>query len=151
MGIEVIIALGSFLVTSVMKIFAAKSADNSLIMKAALNNHKEEAAERAAMNALDTPSSFAFTRRIIALTVIFSIVAVPTLTPLIGSLLGIVTPVVSNCSMNPDTTSLLFGLFSFSNAEMECIAGSGILLLPWHSQIVAIVIGAYFGDKVGNR
>lgn len=151
MGIEIIITLGSFLVTSVMKIFAQKSADQGRIMDAALKNHTVEAAERASLNAKDTRSSFAFTRRIIALSVVASVVVIPLTSPWLASIIGIAGPIVSNCSLNPDTTSLLWGIFSWTNADLVCTAGAGILVMPWHSQIVAVVIGAYFGDKVGNK
>ncbi len=148
MGIEVIITLGSFLVTSVMKIFAQKSANQAQIMDAALRSHRQEGEQRDSLNSKDT--HFAFTRRFIAISVIVAIVIIPIATPLIISILGLDVVLVSNCTSNPDSSSLIWGLISWSSSDMDCLAGQGIMVMPWHSQLVAVIIGAYFGDRVSK-
>jgi len=148
MGIEIIITLGSFLVTSVMKIFAQKSANQAQIMDAALRSHRQEGEQREALNSKDT--HFAFTRRFIAISVIVAIVLIPIVTPLLISIMGLEVVLVSNCTSNVDSSSLIWGLVSWSSGEMDCLAGQGIMVMPWHSQLVAVIIGAYFGDRVSK-
>lgn len=137
-----IIALGSFLITSIMKIIAAKSAAQGAIMKAALNNYKEERAERSELNSLDSKWSFSFTRRTIALLIVGSVVAVPILAP-------IFSPVaVSYCTPTGSETSGLWGLLSWNVETLSCKLTQGITIMPWHGQLVAVVTGAYFGGRV---
>jgi len=146
MGIEIFITLASFIVTSVMKIFAQKSENQSRIMDSALRSHSQEANERESLNNKD--SYFSFTRRFIAISIITAIVIIPIATPLIVAILHMPVVLVSNCTADVDTTKLIWGLLSWSTSDFDCLAGQGIMIMPWHSQMVAVVIGAYFGDKV---
>ncbi len=150
MGIEIIITLASFLVTSVMKIFAAKSANQTRIMESALKNASAVREDRGAINALDSRKNFAFVRRVIALSVIGSVVVLPLLAPLLLSILGFAPIAIQSCTPDGDTTSFVWGLISWDADDMNCLNHEGIIIMPWHSQLVAVIVGAYFGDKVNN-
>ena len=99
MGIEIIIALGSFLVTSVMKIISAKSEANADMIKSAMMVNKQENDQVKFLTGMDNKSSFAFTRRTLAQGVVGAVVVVPVLAPIFG--IG-----VAHCSTGGETTEI---------------------------------------------
>ena len=141
----VVSGIGTFLITAIIKIWAAKSEANARAMEAAITRYRAEAEERKAIRAISN-FGFSFTRRVLAIGVVGSVVIVPLVAPVFDPFIPI-----SICSQASTGTEVLFGLFSYDNAKLACTNTNGIQVMPFHVDMVFMVLGFYLGDRVTKR
>jgi len=89
---------------------------------------------------------FAWTRRVIALTLLAAITA-PIWAPLLPWIVGVNVPLLAATS----DTSVLFGLFTYSIKAEEMVTLVGPTLLQQHFHYFAAVMGLYFGASIASR
>lgn len=143
MGIEIILTAGTFLVTAVLKIFMAKRESEQETLNRAIAAHSQEHTSR--MDLANKGGGFAFTRRAIAVFVVIAVIGVPLIGPIFWPMLP-----VSHCAQLVDTTQGFWGLFSWEASTLVCREAVGVEILPFHTQLVGVIIGFYFGNKVGK-
>lgn len=87
-----------------------------------------------------TGEGFSFTRRVIALTAIFSIVAIPLLA-------GAIFP---GMPINYGWQETMGGFMFFTEPKdiMQFTTAYGITILPFHTHLVSAIAGLYFGSSV---
>ena len=138
----VITGLGTFALTALIKIWAAKSQAQAKAMETAIKGYREEAEERKSIRE-STNKGFAFTRRILALSVIGAVVVVPLLAPLLTPFVP-----VSMCTQAGAETQVFWGLFSYDNSALACTNSTAVQVMPFHVDMAMMVLGFYFGSKV---
>lgn len=131
---EVLTMLSGTVVGGVMKVMEAKAATQRAML-AALNQ-----------NAIDRSNSgtpqFQFTRRVIALTVTFCVVALPKLAAIWGVPIAI--------PQQPESLSLLWGMFSSASSAVYVTVG-GIPITTLDTHAFAAIVGLYFGYSDRGR
>jgi len=125
---EVLTMLGSAMVGGVLKIMDQKAEREARMLDAM---HKSDA-----VRIQDTNPHMQWTRRTIALTVVFAVMVLPKL----GALAGL--PVVYG---GASESSWLWGLFGSSTTVWYTVGGMPIT--PSDTHALAAVIGLYFGGR----
>jgi len=137
-----ITGLGTFALTAVLKIWAAKSEAQAKAMEVALRGHQAEAEERKAIREVKD-KGFSFTRRVLALSVVGAIVVLPLLAPVFSPFIP-----VSFCTQAGADTQVFWGLFSYDNSKLVCTNSTALQVLPFHVDMGMMVLGFYFGGRV---
>ena len=143
MPFEMITMLGSTVLGGVMSIWSqsikAKQAEQKMLLQRA------EAQTEAFKEAREYENvGFQWTRRIIALTAIFAIVVLPKILPLIDPQAQVI---VGYTEWKP-------GFLFFEGKEvMQWVpmAHRGIVITPLHTNLVAAIIGLYFGGSLVKK
>lgn len=149
MGSSVIIAGITFVVSAIFKLIVLKMQANreqeearlkALNAQAKVTNQAREAGDKG----------FKITRRIIALTFVFAVVLAPTIPYVLMSfsaVTGIVTPAIE---VHFGYNQLVNGFWPFTKDSTEVIweTRQGFMITPWHSDMVAMIMAMYFGDKI---
>ena len=93
------------------------------------------------------PRGIAVTRRIIALTIVFSVLVLPKIVWLLhGGPIPIAFPF-----MDTEQTSTLWGLFTDTISTNGFINVAGIPIFDWEGHCMMAVVGFYFGDRLAGK
>lgn len=84
-------------------------------------------------------NGFSFTRRVIALTCVFSIVTIP----LLASIFMPAMPI--NYGWYESTGG--FWIFTDPREVMHWITANGMMILPFHTHLMSAIAGMYFGHS----
>ena len=143
MGIpfEMITMLGSTLLGGFVSIWSqsikAKQAEQKMLIQRAEVQTKGFKDAREYDNA-----GFQWTRRIIALTAIFAIIVLPKIVPLIDPSIPVV---VGFLEFRP-------GFFFIPDKEvLEWVPLMGLIITPLDTNLVAAIVGLYFGGSLVKR
>ena len=143
MGIpfEIITMLGSTLLGGLMSLWSqsikAKQAQQALLMERAKFQQKAVQSAREYENA-----GFQWTRRIIALTAIFSIVVLP----------KVVAIFYPDISVTVGYTEFRPGFLFFSEKEvLKWRALQGLVITPLDTNLVGAIVGMYFGGSLVKK
>ena len=143
MPFEMITMLGSTILGGVMSIWSqsikAKQAEQKMLLQRA------EAQTEAFKEAREYENvGFQWTRRIIALTAIFAIVVLPKILPLIDPQAQVI---VGYTEWNP-------GFLFFEGKDVikwVPMAHRGIVITPLDTNLVAAIVGLYFGGSLVKK
>lgn len=137
--LELITMLGSGLMSGVMSLWSqslkAKAEAHSRLMDKV--GVKKEMVENA--RAYDKPA-FTFTRRIIALAAVFSIIVLPKLAAVIMPELPVL---VGYTEWNPG-----FWFFTDGADQIKWMTFKGLVITPLDTHLMSAIIGLYFGASV---
>ena len=143
MGIpfEIITMLGSTLLGGLMSLWSqsikAKQAQQAMLMERAKFQQKAVQSAREYENA-----GFQWTRRIIALTAIFSIVVLP----------KVVAIFYPDISVTVGYTEFRPGFLFIPEKEvMRWIAMQGLVITPLDTNLVGAIVGMYFGGSLVKK
>ena len=143
MGIpfEIITMLGSTLLGGLMSLWSqsikAKQAQQAMLMERAKFQQKAVQSAREYENA-----GFQWTRRIIALTAIFSIVVLP----------KVVAIFYPDISVTVGYTEFRPGFLFFSEKEvLKWRALQGLVITPLDTNLVGAIVGMYFGGSLVKK
>ena len=96
---------------------------------------------------INAPKGIAITRRIIALSIVFAVLILP---KLIWWLSGGNVPVYLP-GTDESTVSVLFGLFSSTEAVRGAELYYGLPVFSWEGHAMMAVVGFYFGDRLAGK
>ena len=137
--LELITMLFSTILGGVMSIWGqsikAREANNKMLMERA-NFNKEAVAE--ARNAGKDDKHFAWTRRLIALSAVFSIIVLP-------KLVAVWYPDVSVYVGYTEATGGLFNWLFGPEEAIQWKMAQGFVITPLDTHIVSAIVGLYFG------
>ena len=138
MPLELLTMVGGFLLTAVVKLFVMKMRQTQAKHEMLMDKLKTEA-RRVNQARKHNDKGFKFTRRIIALASIASIVVIPILAGWISPDLAI--------THGWESTKGGFLFFTEAKDVVKWGTGTGIILAPFHSHLVAAISGMYFGSS----
>jgi len=137
--LELITMLGSTVLGGVMSIWGqsikAKQAQNEMLLQRAEFNR---GAVDEARNAGKNDKHFAWTRRLIALSAVFSIIVLP---KLVAVFYPEVNVIVGYTEVEGGILNWLLG----ANETVRWQAASGFVITPLDTHIVSAIVGLYFG------
>ena len=137
--LELITMLFSTVLGGVMSIWGqsnkTKAEQNKMLMERANFQAKQV---NAARNAGKNDSHFAWTRRLIALSAVFSIIVLP---KLVAVFYPDVNVIVGYTEMQGGFTNWLFG----PEEAIKWKAATGLVITPLDTHIVSAIVGLYFG------
>ena len=138
---EMINLFGSAGLGAIMQIMGSKANAQAEMMKNLTANHKleEESRDKVRNN---TNSFFMMTRRIIVLSCIFSIIIVPTLSPLISDV-----PIYIQTEVTTGSDWLIFDTRNTSYTWQQV---EGIAILDWHKNIILSIVSMYVGSSIAK-
>ena len=137
--LELITMLGSTVLGGVMSIWGqsikAKQAQNEMLLqRAEFNRGAVDDARKAGKN----DKHFAWTRRLIALSAVFSIIVLP---KLVAVFYPEVSVIVGYTEVEGGFTNWLFG----GGDVVKWQAAQGFVITPLDTHIVSAIVGLYFG------
>ena len=142
--LEMLTGAGAFLLSAGLKIYAARQEAQAVMMRQAIDRYREEAKERNDIRSVG--GWFSWTRRVIALAIVLSVVVVPLVAPIFFPFAQ-----VGHCHPTGENTAVLFGLFKSSHTSLACdLLPASINILPFHSHLAAAVVAFYFGGRVAK-
>lgn len=137
--LELITMLGSTVLGGVMSIWGqsikAKQENNKMLMERANFNAKQV---NIARDAGKNDKHFAWTRRLIALSAVFSIIVLPKLVAVFYPEINVI---VGYTEVEGGILNLLLG----ANETVRWQAASGFVITPLDTHIVSAIVGLYFG------
>ena len=136
---ELVTLLGSSLLSGVMKLFALNAAakrQERLLHMQALNQSLEHIARA---RKFDRPG-FQWTRRLIAITATFFIIAFP-------KIVAVWMPEVPVLFGYPDLDKGLW-LWSASVERIEWVQINGLVITPLDTHLLSAIVGMYFGGSL---
>jgi hypothetical protein len=140
-GFEIANLLGSSLLGGILQIIGAKAKAQQDQFKMMMQK-SEFIAEQHDKSRSNTNSFFMMTRRIIALTCVFSIVLLPMIAPAL-----IDVPIYVQSEIVTGSDWLIFSTESTKIAWKEI---EGIPLLGWHKDVIISILGLYMGSSIAK-
>ena len=136
--IEVVTMLGSSLFSGVMTMWAQNHRDqmefNKLALQANQQQHKQQ------IEQIKTDKGFAWTRRFIALVIVF------------GALAMVFAPALFDVPQIIETSSESSGLFGlFKDKVTNFVEVSAFVIPDWWSSAFTAVVGLYFGNSIVKK
>ena len=138
MPLELLTMVGGFLLTAVTKLVSIKMQMAQAKHEMLMEKIKSEGRRQQQARTYNEPG-FQWTRRIIALLSVVSIVCIPILA-------GWITPEVA-ISHGWEHTKSGFMFFTDPTTTIKWATGNGIILAPFHTHLVAAIAGMYFGSS----
>jgi len=141
MSFEILNLLGSSLLGGIMQIMGARANAQQEQQKMLMMQNKFVEESRDKVRKMGNPNFFAMTRRIIALTCIFSIILLPMIAGIFQVPIYIQTEV---------TTGSDWFLFSTESTQMIWKEINGMPFLEMHKNVVISIIGLYMGSSISK-
>jgi len=136
-GISAALSFGASIMAMKQK---QKAAEQKMLMQRF--SAEEDSRRRAEGGTKEDRQAKRFTRRIIALTAVFTVLVFPMVAPLFG--LNVVT----------GWTELSGGFWPFTDPESTMIwhqVSGGIVVTPLHTHVLMSIIGFYFGSSAAEN
>lgn len=134
--------LGSSLLGGILQIMGSKAKAQADQFKMMMGKSKF-VAEQQDKSRSNTNSFFMMTRRIVALTCVFSIVALPMLAPVLVDVpIYVQTEVVTGSD---------WLIFSTESTDIAWKQVEGIPLLGWHKDVIISILGLYMGSSIAKN
>jgi hypothetical protein len=139
---EVMNLLGSSLLGGIMQVIGSKAKAQQEQMKMLMMKGEFAEKSRDKVRSMGDPNFFAMTRRIIALTCIFSIILLPMLAGIFE------VPIYIQVENHTGSDWFLFSSESTMNEWKEI---RGIPFLEMHKNVVISIIGLYMGSSISKN
>lgn len=136
---EIITMIGSGLMSGLMTIWAMKMKHEELKSKLMLANMNARMKHVEAARTYDNPK-FQFTRRVIALSIVFSVIVLPKLAALFMPEAAVT---VGYTEFDPG-----FWFFTDGRDVVKWVTAKGMTLTPLDTHVMSAVVGLYFGASV---
>lgn len=141
--------LGSTILGAVFRLISMKMEASRALEEAKLKALNAQATVTKEAREYEN-KGFQITRRFIAISSVIAIVVVPLVAPYFFALSEFP-------GMNPDITlcynQFNSGFWPFTSDEtlLECVSfKDNIVITTWHTELLAAIVGLYFGNKVGR-